>query len=531
MSARVSLAFEAACFNVGGKHADAYYGAYPTDLRVGISADGGYPVSVSDTASSEARVGFPTRLAYGLGSIAYGVKDNGFSYFLLFFYSQVLGTPSSLTAAVIFIALIVDAITDPIVGQFSDRLHSRWGRRHPLMYVSALPVAASFYLLWNPPSGLTGADLLPYLLVVAIALRLAVTLYEIPSTALVSEISEDYEERTALLSYRYFFQWCGGLTIGFIMYVALLRPTTDTPNGFFNIEGYFTYGVYGGILIFASILISSVGTHHLIPSLNSPPPKRQMKIGLIIREMSETFSNQSFLATFVATIILGLGAALAAALNVYFNNYFWELTPQEVGIFLLAGFLSAPAAFAIARLAGRVMEKKTAALSIAATAFVIAPSPIILRLVGWFPENDDPALFPTLFVIIAVDLSLIIATQILLASMVADIPEDSEIKTGRRSEGTFFAAQMFARKAVSGLGVLLAGIILDIASFPREAGIQPDPAAANRLAMVYVPIILAVYVLGLFALSFYRIRRNDHLKNLETLKSQRLAKAQAIPEN
>jgi glycoside/pentoside/hexuronide:cation symporter, GPH family len=478
-------------------------------------------VALTDSLQSPARVSTKTRIAYGLGSIAYGVKDNGFSYFLLFFYSQVLGAPASLASAVIFAALIIDAISDPIVGQVSDRLHSRWGRRHPFMYISAIPVAVSFCLLWMPPPQLSGAELIPYLLVVSIVLRLAVTLYEIPSTALVSEISSSYEERTALLSYRYFFQWSGGLLLGFVMYVLLLRPTADIPNGFFNIAGYQTYGLIGAVMILASILVSSIGTHHLIPTLNKPPPARSIQLMRMLGELGETLSNRSFLAIFAATLILGLGASMAAALNVYFNNYFWELTPKQVGLIVLAGFLSAPASVVLARWAGGIWEKKTVALCVGATAFIIAPLPIILRLLGMFPENDDPALFPLLFGIVAVDLALIITTQILLASMIADIPEDSEIKTGRRSEGTFFAAQMFARKAVSGLGVLVAGAILEFVKFPIDASIAPRPEAANELALVYVPVLLAVYVLGLLSLSFYRIRRADHLRNLETLKSRR----------
>ena len=480
-----------------------------------------FMTAVSELPLAAPKVSMGTRIAYGLGSVAYGVKDNGFSYFLLFFYSQVLGAPASLASVVIFVALIFDAISDPIVGHVSDRLHSRWGRRHPFMYASAIPVAVSFYLLWVPPSSLSGADLIPYLLVVAVALRLTVTVYEIPSTALVSEISENYEERTALLSYRYFFQWCGGLLIGFIMYIVLLVPTPEVPNGFFNIEGYRTYGLIGAIMILGSILVSTLGTHHLIPTLNAPPPKRKILLGQTMRELGETLSNRSFVAIFVTTLILGLGAALAAALNVYFNNYFWQLTPQQVGLIVLSGFIAAPIAVVLARWAGAVWEKKSAALCVGATAFVIAPLPIILRLMGLFPENGDPVLFPTLFTIVAVDLSLIIATQILLASMVADIPEDSEIKTGRRSEGTFFAASMFARKAVSGLGVLGAGIILEIADFPVDAGTAPRPEAATDLAMVYVPVLLAVYVFGLIALSFYNIKRADHLRNLETLRTRR----------
>ena len=88
-----------------------------------------------------------TKLYYGIGSVAYGVKDNGFAYFLLLYYNQVLGLPAQWVGGAIMVALIFDAISDPIVGYASDNLHSRWGRRHPFMYAAAVPVAFSFYLL------------------------------------------------------------------------------------------------------------------------------------------------------------------------------------------------------------------------------------------------------------------------------------------------------------------------------------------------------------------------------------------------
>lgn len=90
-----------------------------------------------------------TRLFYGVGSIAFGVKDNGFAYFLQFFYTQVVGLPSATVGLAILIALILDAFIGPLVGQASDNLRTRWGRRHPFMYAAALPVALSYLLLWN----------------------------------------------------------------------------------------------------------------------------------------------------------------------------------------------------------------------------------------------------------------------------------------------------------------------------------------------------------------------------------------------
>ena len=77
-----------------------------------------------------------TQFFYGLGAAPYGIKDNGFSYFLLIFYSQVLGLSPVMTSAALSIAIVIDAITDPIIGYISDNWRSRWGRRHPFMYMA-----------------------------------------------------------------------------------------------------------------------------------------------------------------------------------------------------------------------------------------------------------------------------------------------------------------------------------------------------------------------------------------------------------
>jgi GPH family glycoside/pentoside/hexuronide:cation symporter len=460
--------------------------------------------------SGEGKIGFATRLKFGSGAAAYGVVDNGFNYFLLFYYSQVLGAPATLVGGAILCALLVDAFIDPVIGQASDRLRSRWGRRHPFMYASAIPVALSFFLIWRPPEA-DGFGLALYLALVATTLRVSLAAYEIPSSALVADMSRDYDERTDLLSYRFLFQWSGGLAVGILMYWVLLKAGPDDPTGYFNIAGYQTYGIAGSIVILTAILISAHGTHPLIPTLSVALPSARPSLGQSVRELFETLAERSFLAIFGSTVILGLGAALAAALAVYFNTFLWELDPGEVGIIFLSGLVSAPVASVVARATSRRFDKKRAAIGLAALAFVIAPLPIILRLTGAFPANDDPVFFPLFLGITVFDLALVIAAQILIASMVADVPDQAELRTGRRSEGLFFAAQMFARKSVSGLGVLLAGLVLDLSDFP-SGGTPPTSERLSALGWLYVPIMLCVYAAGLVALSFYEIGRQDHTR-------------------
>ena len=91
-----------------------------------------------------------TKLAYGFGSIAYGVKDGGLKYFLLLFYGQVIGVDQLLVGAAILVALVADAFSDPIVGYWFDNLRSRWGRRHPFMYVAAVPIGGQLLFHLEP---------------------------------------------------------------------------------------------------------------------------------------------------------------------------------------------------------------------------------------------------------------------------------------------------------------------------------------------------------------------------------------------
>ena len=170
------------------------------------------------------------KLLYGIGAIAFGVKDNGFSFFLLLYYNQVLGLPETWVGLGIMTALVLDAVIDPVIGHLSDHLHSRWGRRHPFMYAAAVPVALCYWALWNPPAGLGHGALFTYFLVVAALVRALIAVYEIPSASLVPELTDGYDERTSILSYRFFFGWWGGLTMTVIAYAVLLQPDAATPS-------------------------------------------------------------------------------------------------------------------------------------------------------------------------------------------------------------------------------------------------------------------------------------------------------------
>ena len=467
-----------------------------------------------------------TKLAYGLGSIAYGVKENGFNYFLLIFYSQVIGLDARLVGLALTIALVIDAISDPLVGYWSDNLRSRWGRRHPFMYASAIPVAFTYFLLWNPPLGWGQEQLFWYVLCLAVAIRIFITFYEIPSSALAPELARGYDERSSMQSYRYYFGWTGGNAMSVAMFLAIFPAfvTAAIPNGQFNRESYVIYGQISSVVIFASIMISALGTHSHIAHLTPPPPKRRVTIGAMVRESYQTFADRSFVALFLASILGSIATGLSAALSFYISTYFWGFDSTQLGIIVIGVFVSAAIGATMAPYISRTMGKKRGAIIIGLVAFLGSPTPIVLRLIGALPDNGDPFVFWFVLVTSTIDVGLIICFQILSSSMVADLVEQAELRTGRRSEGLFFAAIAFVRKAVQGLGLIAASLILTLAAFP--VGARPDQVsgeAVTRLATLYVPTVLALWLGMIAVISRYRLSREDHESNLRQLAENRAA--------
>ncbi len=460
-----------------------------------------------------------TKLFYGFGSVAFGVKDNGFQTILLLFYNQVMHLPSELVGLVLLGALCVDALFDPIIGQISDNLRTRWGRRHPLLYLSALPVAISYLLLWNPPHWSQGA-LLIYLFVVAVVVRTFISFYEIPSSALNPELTEKYDQRTALSSYRVFFAWMGGMTMYLLALRVFLSPDATHKVGQLNETGYSHYGITAAILMFCAILISALGTHKFIPILRKPPA-RKMSILQYAREMAATLNNRAFLILMLAQICFGVATGLVFAMAIYLGTYFWELTNGQISFLGLGTLIAVFLAFVVALPVSKLLGKRKGAVVLFATGLFISIFPILLRLLGLFVTNTSPLLVPILFAFGAISGAMTIGSSILMAAMLADVVEDSELKTGRRSEGLFFAGSSFMAKAVSGLGIFASGILLRAVDFPRNAvpGLV-DPMVIRNLALVYLPTVVILYGLGITIISFFPISRASHEENLRKLAAE-----------
>jgi Na+/melibiose symporter-like transporter len=455
-----------------------------------------------------------TKIYYGLGSVAYGVKDHGFSALLLFFYDRVVGLPAFAVSLGVFIVLFFDAFIDPIIGQISDNLRTPLGRRHPLMYAAALPVAIGYYLLFTPPHA-SKQVLFFYLVAVAIVVRIFISLYEIPSSALAPEMTDDYDQRTSFLSYRYLFGGIGGVTMSFVTLRFLLRPDASHLVGQLNPAGYPLYAAVAAIVMIISILVSTYGTQRFIPLFRKPATTRP-SLTQTVRDMATSLSHRPFVILIAAAVFGTTAIGLGVALNLYFATYFWELSASQIAILALTGILSAVFGPMLAGPISKRIEKRSAAILFYACFLCISPSTYVLRLIGFFPANGSPFLLPLLFLERSTSAILGVATLILYASMISDVVEDNAVRTGRRSEGLFFAGISFISKLLQGAGIVLAGLFASGLS-RHGASAHVDPAAVRHLALLYLPTIVVLYGTGMLILSRYPITRAQHEHNLKRL--------------
>ncbi len=365
-----------------------------------------------------------------------------------------------------------------------------------------------------------GNELFLYITVVAVFVRTLITAYEVPSSALVAELTEDYDERTSALSYRYFFGWSGGTIVAAAATAFLLVPTDTITNGMLNPEGYSSMGLLAAAVIFAAIVISAGGTHHMIPHLKAAPPKREMTLKRIYSELWETLANRSFAALFLAAMFGAIAAGLSAGLAYYINTFYWGFDNEQIALISASVVISAMIGFVISPIVSRRLGKRNGAIAIGVLAFTVAPLPVTLRLFDLMPANGDPLLFPIVLTVIVIDVGLIICYQTLSASMIADLVEDSQRKTSRRSEGVFFAAVTFTRKMVQGLGVVAAGTALTVINFP--SGVMPEDIPVDSLValgVVYAPSLFLLWMIMIGCISFYGITRESHAANLEALNA------------
>lgn len=455
---------------------------------------------------------------YSFGSVGVGVKNSLLGTWLLIYYNQVLGLDAMLVSSAIAVALVVDAITDPLIGVFSDRVRSRWGRRHPFMYLAVIPFALCYYLILQDPGEISDSALFVRLLVLMICMRIAMTFYEVPRAALAPELTKDYDQRSQIAGMGMAFGWIGGAGMSAIHMAFFLG------DSYFSTTGYQLLAFWGGLVIFVSTLVTTAGTHHLIPDLYVPPA-RTFDLRVFLAEAKETLSNKSWIVLFFAGCIFALLVGIDTGASTYFNAYLWQWQPNQIATYPLGQAVAVICFALVGPFLAIGRSKKHVAVGIFLCTILLGPLPIVLRLLepvlglSLFPANGTDALWWILFVHTCLYSALAALGLIFVGSMAMEIVEAVEVSTGRREEGLLGTVNSFIHKLIGAGGVFIAGAIVSWSGFddPAATAEMMNGEIINRFASVHVVLSFVLPLISTFLILMFDIDREGHQGNVEKL--------------
>ena len=467
------------------------------------------------------KVPIRTKLLFAFGTLQEATVTAG-GIVTMLFYNQVLGVSPALAGLAYLIVSIVDAVADPVVGLWSDRFQSRWGRRHPFMFFSAFPIAIGFYFLYQPINGLSETGLVVWLVVFFAVVRLGQTFYLIPHDALGAELTDDYDDRTSVFGYNNVAEMILSMVTVAILYYLIFPTVEEGKNGLLNEAGYVVMAWTGSITIMFSVLLCTLGTLDQLPYMRKSEKSQKFFIRDYVAEIRTLLSNPSYLAACLSMLIMMIGLGIIAQVATYAYIYAFKLSSEQMFWATVAKTPGVFIALPLLYYLSKHFEKKQIMISTTLVTALLVPLPHILMLVGFFPGINSPfyllAIFGPLFLAYAV----YPISYIVVDSQLADIADQHELQTGNRSEGVIFSIRSFAKKTTQGVGGFLAGFGLELIRFPdnaEEVGVPPE--AIDGLLFMNGPVYLVLYLVAIYFMTWYRIDRKTHAEILERLDARR----------
>ena len=395
------------------------------------------------------------RAAYGFGDFGFNLYWTTVSFFILYFYTDVVGLSGTVAGLIFLAAMLWDAITDPVMGYLAQRTNSRWGSYRPYFLFGAIPLAISLVLTFYNPD-LEGSKLIASVLLAHMLFRTAYTVMNIPYGALSARITQSTEIRNSLSAWRISFATLGSSLVAY----STLKLVDAFGQGDAS-KGFLLTAALYAVLSIPVFLI-------LFFTVREPPQQLAQTENTNLREaVASLLKNKPFLVIAGATILATLGGVLASKTLVYYFKYVLG-DETAVGTAFAANsiviLLSAPLwAFITAKTSKRFVWRSGALISITAS------------LLLFFNPYETVPVVVCIAALAAVGSA---AGHLTFWSALPDTVEYGEMRSGRREESLTFGVMGFIQKAGYGVAAALAGLLLD---FDRLSGeCEPKPINVGR---------------------------------------------------
>ncbi|MBL1177061.1 MFS transporter [Pantanalinema sp. GBBB05] len=474
-------------------------------------------------SASAQKLSFSTKLAYGAGDLGAAMTANVLAVYLLIFFTSAAGLSPGLAGSILMIGKIWDAVNDPIVGILSDRTKHKWGRRLPWMVWGAVPFGLFFFLQWVVPQFSSDRTtnqwgLFWYYIVVAIIFNTFYTIVNLPYTALTAELTQDYDERTSLNSFRFAFS-IGGSIVSLIIALKIFDWFKDD-----RIQQYLWLGGVCAILGVLPIYWCVWGIRHR--ALQTERYRRETTANEpslpYLQQLKIAFSNRPFVYVIGIYLCSWLAVQNTVAVIPYFVKNWMNLTDQDFTKVVIAVQVTGLIMLFVWSAVSKRVGKK-AVYFMGMTIWIIAEVGLFLLQPGQIG----------LMYVLAVMAGFGVSTAYLIPwSMIPDVIELDELQTGQRREGIFYGFMVLLQKVALAIGLFVVGLALEGAGFMESIAGQPEPiqpdSALFAIRLMIGPVPTVVLLIGLVLAYLYPITREVHAEILLKLRERRLGK-QADP--
>ena len=448
-----------------------------------------------------------TKLVYGSGDFGFSMNKSIIAALFPIFMMDVVGVTPALAAAALFIGRSWDYINDPLVGYLSDRTRTRWGRRRPWLLFGALPFAMTFLLLWLKPGFIQNqTGLLIYYAIAYLIYEASATTVYMPYFALTPELTQDYDERTQLTSFRMLFNIIGGLTA---YTLPMLVIGSMVPG---NANRVVTMALIFGFLAALPYLLVFFGVREKKEYIDQAQPKLRDAFKAVRRNKPFFFAAMIYLCTWIVIIL--------AETNLMFYIKYVIKRPDQSSLVMGAIFIAAIIALPFWNFISKKGNKRSA--------YIIGVSFWAVTMCGLALFNAQTPLWVLLIVCVLCGFGLS-AAQVLPWAIIPDAIEWDEYQTGERHEGTFYSLITLMGKVANSLAVPLSLLLLEFTGYVSNAAEQPASALLG-LKIIIGPIPAALLFTGIIFAIFYPLSREKYTQIVTELNLRREARRKARAE-
>jgi len=440
--------------------------------------------------------GLKALFSYGLGDVGFLLVWQGAALFLLYFYTDVLGLPAWQAGLIYLIAMIWDALSDPLIAAWAERRAAGGGRYSPLMAWAALPLGFSYAALFASPFQ-AGALAALWAMAGHLAFRTAYTFASMPYNALPIRLTRDSDARSQLAGWR-----VAGAALGGLVAAVLTPVAVQSASGLGETAGYLIAASLLGGLAALFLWLSASGLKEPKQDEPASPP---LSYRAALTQLWAGARGNPTLLRLLAIMALGtVGFGLFTQNSLYFIEHVLQ-RPDLTAFALLTPALAIMVASPVwAAMATRMTKRVALILG------------LVLASLGYLAVGLAPGTgLAVLFIAFALVGAGTAALPVMFWSMLPDALEYGELRTGLRIEARAFGLSTFVQKAALGATALLTGGLLAL------SGYEPSSASAKSQAMITAmmawlpPVFMAAIVILIWP---YALTREKHAEILRALK-------------